>query len=419
MRFQSQTLLRFAPFARFAPISLLIAGLLMTACQSSITQASTTTSSGQAVVAQVSQIAATALPKRVVATTTSVAADGTLTLTTPLINASFDTTGKVTAVNVVPGQAVKTGDVLAELDPGTLQTTLQQAQQALALQKAQIAKSLAPAKQTDIDNAKAALNSAYAAYNTLKSGPTATTVEQALRSWNQAKNSLYSSQLDRDQTCGIKPGYSSDDDWKKALGGANCKRADMSVQQSEMRERTAYNAYVTAQQPTSQNDLTPAWASVVQAQTSLATLQNGVSDQQKAIYDLQIKQVETTVERAQRNLLAVRLLSPCNCVVQEAPLSVGATASSASAITLLDLSEITFQTTNLNERDVVNMKSGLPATIRLKAFTETFTGTVDAVLPVSSGTLSTVALYTVILRLDTTNVDLRPGMTGQAEISLK
>lgn len=100
-------------------------------------------------------------------------------------------------------------------------------------------------------------------------------------------------------------------------------------------------------------------------------------------------------------------------------MSVGATASSASAITLLDLSEITFQTTNLNERDVVNMKSGLPATIRLKAFTETFTGTVDAVLPVSSGTLSTVALYTVILRLDTTNVDLRPGMTGQAEISLK
>ena len=156
-----------------------------------------------------------------------------------------------------------------------------------------------------------------------------------------------------------------------------------------------------------------------QAQTSLATLQNGVSDQQKAIYDLQIKQVETTVERAQRNLQAARLLSPCNCVVQEAPLSVGATASSASAITLLDLSEITFQTTNLNERDVVNMKSGLPATIRLKAFTETFTGTVDAVLPVSSGTLSTVALYTVILRLDTTNVDLRPGMTGQAEISLK
>ena len=405
-----------------APIGLLIAGLLMTACQTSTTQASSTTGSAQTAaipVGQVSQNAApTPLPTRAVATTTSIAADGSLSLTKSLVNVSFDTSGKVTAIYVTPGQSVKKGDVLAEVDTTTLNTAIKEAQQSLELQKAQIAKSLAPAKQTDIDNAKAALNSAYASYNALKAGPSDSAVEQALRNLNQAKNSLYSSQLGRDQTCGLKPGYSSDEDWRKALGDPECKQADMGVQSAEMRVTAANQSYIDAQAPTSQTDLTSSWANVVQAQTSLATLQSGVSDQQEAIYDLQIKQAETKVERAQSALLSAKLLSPCDCVVQSVPLSLGATASSGSPISLLDLSEITFQTTNLNERDVVNMKAGLPASIRLKAFTNTFTGTVDAVLPLSSGTLSTVALYTVILSVDKANADLRPGMTGQAEISI-
>ena len=413
-----------------APIGLLIAGLLMTACQTSTTQASTTTGSGQSGAAQAVAAAPaatpTALPSRYVATTTSVAADGALTLATPLVSATFDATGKVTAVHAVPGQTVKKGDVLAELDPSTLNIALQKAQESLTLQKAQIALNLAPAKQTDIDNSKGALNSAYAAYNELKSGPTASTVEQALRTWNQAKDTLYNSQLGRDTTCGLLPGASNADAWKLAMGNPKCKQSDLGVQVDELKERSAYQAYLTAQEPASQTDLTKSWAAIVQAQSSLATLQNGVSDQQKVIYDLQLKQVQIAVERAQRNLQQAKLVSPCNCVVQEVTLSVGAAAGSGSGVTLLDLSQITFQTSNLNERDVVAMKSGLPATIRLKAFTGTITGTVDAVLPVSSGTLSTVALYTVILHLDPTGtqssqttVDLRPGMTGQAEINVK
>jgi multidrug efflux pump subunit AcrA (membrane-fusion protein) len=407
---------------RMTLTGLLVAGALMAGCAVSTTQASTitTTGSGQNATPQATQpgtapVAPTALPTRVTATTSSVAADGALALASPLISAGFDTTSKVTAVNVMPGQTVKKGDVLATLDPVSLNTALQTAQASLTLLKAQIAKNLAPAMQTDIENAKATLNSAYAAYDELKSVPTASTVEQALRTWNQAKNSLYMTQLDRDKTCQIKPGSTTEEDVKKAMTDGECKRADLNVQSTELKERIAYQAYLDAQKPAADTDLIKSWASVVQAQSSLATLQNGVSDEQKAIYDLQVKQAQVTVDRAQRRLQQAKLISPCDCTVQDVSLSVGATSTNG-AITLLDSSQITFQTTNLNERDVVNMKSGQIATIRLKAFTDPITGTVDAVLPMSSGTLSTIALYSVIIHIDSPMNDLRPGMTGEVDI---
>ena len=68
---------------------------------------------------------------------------------------------------------------------------------------------------------------------------------------------------------------------------------------------------------------------------------------------------------------------------------------------------------------MVNLQDGQAATIRLKAFDKVFTGKVGSVLPVSSGAVSGVALYTAIVKLDPTDVELLPGMTGQAEIAIQ
>ena len=72
-----------------------------------------------------------------------------------------------------------------------------------------------------------------------------------------------------------------------------------------------------------------------------------------------------------------------------------------------------------NERDVVKLNAGQAVTVRLKAFEQTFTGQVGAILPVSSGTQNSVALYMVLVDLDSTGAKLLPGMTGQAEINLQ
>lgn len=241
-------------------------------------------------------------------------------------------------------------------------------------------------------------------------------VSNALRSWNQAKNSLYQAQLNRASTCGFGTNP-SEDEVKKAMGDPHCKQADLSVQSADLRERAAYQSYLDAQAPATQDELTKAYASVVQAQSNLATLQNGVSADQKAVYDLQLKQAQVTVDRASRDLAQAKLIAPCDCTVQEVGLSVGATAN--GSVTLLDTAQLRFATSNLDEQDVVMLKTGQTATIRLKAFDQTFTGKVGAVLPISSGTQGTVSLYTVLIDLDSTSAALLPGMTGQAEINLQ
>lgn len=389
-----------------------IAGLLMIGISTAACQANTATQAGAlsgvpsgATQAGAAPAAApTALPTRVVSTSKTVAVDGALALATPLISASFDSSGYVTAVNVKPGQAVKKGDVLAELDGAELKLALEKAQESLALKQAQINNSLTPATASEIASAKAALSAASAAYSELKAGASSHDVEQALRSWNQAKNALYTSQLSRDETCRKKE--------------ATCEQANLAVQSAELRERSAYQSYLDAQQPATDQELAQSRSAVLQAQANLAGVQSGATEAQKKAYDLQLKQAQISVDRAQRNLADARLLSPCDCVVQEVGLAAGA-PSAGGSITLLDTSTVQFQTSNLTEQDVVKLKAGQAATIRLKAFTQTLSGKIKAVLPLSSGAQGTVSLYTALIDIDPSENQLLPGMTGQAEISLE
>jgi len=363
------------------------------------------------------RVAPTALPTRVVAATTTVAADGELELFGPVMSAAFETTGKVSAVYVTPGQTIKKGELLAELDSTTLSNTLQEAEQALALKQLQIANSISSTKQTDIDVARANLASAYAAYNELKAGPTVHTVEQALRTWNEAKNSLYSTQLNRDKVCGIKPGQTGEEDVKIAKTDTDCKAADYSVQGSEAQVATAYQAYLDAQKPATSDDLTKSWSNVASAQASLASLLKGVGAEQMRVYQVELSQTQVTVDRAKRNLEKVKLYSPCDCVVQAVNLNVGTDAG--SGVELMDMSQLRFHTASLNEQNVVKLKAGQKVDIRLKAFDKTFAGKVSYIIPLSTSTSDSLALFTVIIELDEMDAGLLPGMTGQATIYLQ
>lgn len=394
---------------------LLASVLLLGACQNNTATSDTSASTGTQFSRNSNAAAnttATPLPTRAVVAAQSIAVDGQVTLASPLVTVGFESTGKVTAINVTPGQSVKKGDVLAEIDGITLKNAVQTAQEALVLKQAQIDSSLSPSTKSSIDSAKAALASAYASYKTLKAGPTADTVEQALRSWNEAKNSLYSAQLNRDQMCGFSASTPKDE--RVLPNNPKCKAADLAVQSSDLNERDAYRRYQEAQAPTAQADLASSWANVLQAQAGLSSAQNNVTTATKKVYELQLADAQLSVERAQRDLAQAKLISPCDCTVQTVDLTIGAGAG--DGVTLLDTSKLQFHTTNLSEQDVV---TGQTAEIRLKAFTQIFTGTVEATLPITSGTQGTSALYTAIIAIDPAGATLLPGMTGQAEIRLK
>ena len=362
-------------------------------------------------------VAPTQLPTRDAPIERTVTVDGVIMLGAPLVSATFVVAGRVTAVNVAPGQSVKMGDGLAQIDASALNEALALAEERLALKRAEIAKSQAPASQTDLQSARSNLSAAYAAYNAAKTGPSAADVELALRSWNQAKNSLYSSQLSRDTVCQFTPGK-TDPAWEViAKKDPDCKSAELQTQVAELQLVTSHHVYLDAQKPPSQADLSRVWSSVVQAQAALATLEKGVSAEQRALNDLQLEQAQLAVDRAARDVKKSRLFAPCDCVVQDVPFAVGALAS--GGISLLDGGSIRLHTSNLSERDVIKLKAGQKASLRLKAFESAFSGTIEAILPVSSGTASGAALYTAIIVVDNTGAVLLPGMTGQVEISLE
>ena len=359
----------------------------------------------------------TPLPTRAVAPRTTIAADGSLVLATPLVVASFEANAKVTRVNVTPGQAVNKGDVLAELDSTQLNEDLTRAKEQLTLKENETALNLAPPKKGDLDSAKASLASAYARYTELKKGPAQSDIDQALHSWNQAKNSLNSQQLSRDAMCRIDPNTAIEKQ-NVDRNSPECKKAELEVQSSEINVHSAYEKYLDTQKPPTPDKFSQANADIASAKANVAKLQNGVSAEQRKVYDLQLAQTKLAVVRAQRNLAKVQLISPCACVVQDVNLTVGANASGTS-ITLLDVSAVQFRTTNLSERDVVQMQPGQAVSVRLKAYDQSFVGTVNAVLPLSSGTQGNAATFTVLVGLEPATVALLPGMTGQAEIQIK
>jgi HlyD family secretion protein len=352
----------------------------------------------------------TAVPARGIAARAEVAADGMLVLGEPAIPLSFQTSAKVMQVNVNVGQHVKKGAVLAVVDDTALQDALADAQAQLALVEAQTAQSAAAPRQAEIDSAKAAVAAAYAQYNLAKKGATASEIEQARLKWQAAYQSRIAAKWTRDEQCGSLPESQS------------CKLGDATQGSSYESERAAYDSYQKLLLPATPEKLTQAYAAVAAAETKLKNLQAGQREEQRKLSEQKVNQARANVDRAAEDLSKAKLVSPCDCSVQEVNIVTGTLSGTGSAITLLNLASLQFKTTNLSERDVVSIKVGAPVQVRLKTYDEPFEGSVSTLLPladtnVTSNTLD--ARFSVLVTVEPNGVELLPGMTGQAEISVK
>ena len=107
------------------------------------------------------------------------------------VTLSFGTSGTVNKVNVQPGDRVKKGDVLAELDTRALELQVAQQQQAYLIQQA----AYSMTTQSDpgaIAAAQAAVSSAEAAYKVAQQKYTSSTTDQITISCNNVDNALQS-----------------------------------------------------------------------------------------------------------------------------------------------------------------------------------------------------------------------------------
>jgi HlyD family secretion protein len=143
-----------------------------------------------------------------------------------------------------------------------------------------------------------------------------------------------------------------------------------------------------------------------------------VSEVELAAAEIKVAQARLDLESAQRGLEAVKLVAPTAGTVTAVETVPGAVVSGGTPIvTLLDTAQLEFHTTNLSERDLAQISPGQAAVVTLKAYPDEPIEARVARLGLQAGAaVGDAATFPVILALSETGLNLRPGMTGRAEI---
>ncbi|HEY5094727.1 MAG TPA: efflux RND transporter periplasmic adaptor subunit [Candidatus Eremiobacteraceae bacterium] len=302
--------------------------------------------------------------------------------------------GTINSLSVDYNSIVHKGQVLATLDPTSLQATAVQVNGQLAA-----AQSNASAASSTASQSSAAIAAAVATANVSLANVKSAAANVAKA---QAALALSQSTITRDVNL-LAQGY---------------------ISQSQMdTDRSTYNANV-ADVSATQAALTAA-----RAQASATTIQIGsASDQHAAaLYQAsaaaaQAAAVQGQVQQAEYNLQRAVITSPIDGIVVSRAVSVGQTvAASLETPTLFviasSLKDMQVDV-SVSEADVGQLKTGAQAQISVPAFPNVnFQGTVQQVR-INPTTVSNVVTYDAIVAVHDDSSRLKPGMTADVIIAL-
>jgi HlyD family secretion protein len=329
---------------------------------------------------------------------------------TPLskVTLSFGTSGTVSKVNVRPGDRVKQGDVLAELDTSNLALQVAQQQQAYLIQQA--AYSLTT--QTDPDAvaaAQAAVSNAAAALKVAQQKYTSSATDQVTISCNNVDNALQS--YNDAQTA--YNNYIAN--WRVQVNGT----ADISPQKARLASaKLAYDQAVAnctlAKSGVNNSGVQSAAAALEQAKTNLTNLLQP-SDRTLALAKAQLDQAKLSLDQANQQLDKAKIVAPFDGAVTQVTALVG--GDSSGTIVLADESQYHVGLL-VDETQVGQIKVGQSVQFTFDAIpTATVTGTVTLINP--AGTVSQgVVNYLVSADLDPTQAPLKIDMTANGRIIL-
>ena len=365
---------------------------------------------------------------------------------------SFDANGvPLTELNVAPGQQVQRGQVLARIDPSSLQRAVDQAEADLLAAEEALEKAKNP--YTELDRQKAELDVALAEAALLeaKQATAAKSIQDAERALQQAKDKLVALQND--------PSTQEQIDRLQWLANiaevehGKLLEGPITTEEGRDRQLLAYNRMMDAKdnleaaKARAALDLLNAQNQVIQAEETLAQLKAGLAEAQarnkiaQAEYNLakakdtlasilagpnpksiQLAQArydaaKAALEKAQAALDAATMTAPFDGTVISVGAEVGDIISSSTiVVTLADLSNLRILAT-VDETDISKVEVGQEATITFDAFPgRKFHGKVLEV-PLEGKLVQNVVSYEVPISLEgTEEVSLRPGMTANVSI---
>ncbi|MSP11839.1 MAG: HlyD family efflux transporter periplasmic adaptor subunit [Chloroflexi bacterium] len=350
---------------------------------------------------------------------------------------SMNVTGQLAEIKVRPGDTVKVGDILAQLDTKSLQSALEVAGIKLAqaqadkqhklaetqldLQIAQLRLDQAKARLPGIGAAQAGLQSATVKLAGTKAGASSEDIAISQHQLEQAKNALWAAQSQRDSICG-----------NQSAPQANCHNANATVNQAEegvyiaelrlqqlqagpreddvkiataqvQQAQAAYDSAV-AEQGASGKDITAQEASLEKIRLSLAQLQAGVDPL-----------LQRDVKAAEENLKAATLTASFAGVVVDVMAKAGTSVPAGAGILLLANAKALEIRSTVIEEDLTLVAIGQEVEIYFDAVPQdAVRGRVARIVP--SRIPGDRPLYPVYITLDEVPRKILAGMTADGSI---
>lgn len=393
-------------------------------------------------------------------------------------NLSLAASGIVEQVNVAVGDTVTAGEVLVQLETASLERALASAEQDLVIAEAQLADLLAGASADDIAAAEAAVLSAQAGFDGLLAGPTEEEIAASEAGIRAAQANLAASSgnvaaanevseadilaAEANLEAALEQQEAAHNVWVLLAdcevnedGVHECSPADGDRMESANQNMLAANAQVAIAQarldelgnPDANNvassragvasaraqyeaavarheallagasaaDIAAAEADLANAIASLESLRAGPSETDIAVHEIRLAQAQTAWQQARNDLADASLLAPFGGTVTAVYISEGGTASGL-AVTVVDTTSLEV-VLKVDEVDVGRLAVGQPATVTLETWPdEEIEGTITAIAPKASESVTGIVSYDVHLGLQETGLPILVGMTANADL---
>jgi HlyD family secretion protein len=335
--------------------------------------------------------------------------------------------------------------------------------------KLQLAQMRMEPSEADVVMAQSAVDSAQAKLDGLLAGPEEQAIEIARLNWELAKNRLWQAQLERDAVAGLAgvPGYQKDLaeaavgaaelsaliaqlEWELAAKGATkevVRIARAAVQQAEAQRHRVLEgqeaqaigldilqvqidaaeeqlAQAVAAQGVYTITLDMLAAEVETARLALQALQawenpylDEASGEEVAQARARLRQAELAVEQLEWQLQGTQLRAPFDGVVSAVYLSPGEWgAPGIPVVEFIDTTRWYVETRNVGELTIGRVQVGQEARVRVLALgEETLRGRVEAISPLAVVQQGDTT-YTLMVALESSGLNLRPGMNAQVEV---
>jgi HlyD family secretion protein len=325
---------------------------------------------------------------------------------------TFDVTKiALTELDVVPGQQVKAGTVLARIDPTTLERAVSQAEANLTVAQSDLETAQHPYTELDLAGAQRAVTQAQVALDNAK--------WQLVIVQNDKDNAQRIRDLEYEANWYTVNYSKSLDAYQKGWLDKNKFDLDYNnmLTAQEKLETAQTNRDIALAQ--AQDNVAQAEYNLEKVQATLAEMQAGPDPDEVEVAQAKVTSAQATLEDAQAALEAATLVAPFDGTVISTGAEVGDLVSSSTVVvTLADLSDLRVQAV-VDETDISQVQVGQEVEITFDAFPgQKFQGKVLEV-PLQGNLVQNVVTYDVPVSLEgAEKVSLKPGMTANLKITV-